>query len=140
MSGRWVGMASLLTMVWLVGCGGPDLEANDESLRDSFADRIASSSFVSDFSRNGDEMTFSGPDLEGGTIPWRVRIETSLVEPNEFDEARPFQGRILSEWYADGELVEYLGNMTALPSEFLDRGLAQECWANWIAAETRWDW
>jgi len=36
--------------------------------------------------------------------------------------------------------VEYLGSMTALPQEFLDRGVGQECWAYWLAAEKRWDW
>ena len=66
--------------------------------------------------------------------------DTSLVEPNLFDEAMPYQGRITSEWTANGEVVEYLGNMTALPGEFLDRGLGQECWAYWVEAESRWDW
>ena len=84
--------------------------------------------------------SFSGPDDEGGTAAWRVRIDTTLVEPNEFDEAMPYRGRITSEWYADGKLVEWLGNMTALPDEFLDRGLGQECWAYWVEADRRWDW
>ena len=30
--------------------------------------------------------------------------------------------------------------VTALPQEFLDRGVGQECWAYWLAAEKRWDW
>ena len=67
-------------------------------------------------------------------------IDSSLVEPNEFDEAMPYQGRITSEWYANGEIVVYLGTMTGLPQEFLDRGLGQECWAYWVEAERRWDW
>ena len=28
--------------------------------------------------------------------------------------------------------------MTALPKEILDRGLGQECWANWLEDERRW--
>ena len=52
----------------------------------------------------------------------------------------PFRERIASEWIADEEVVEYLGNMTALPQEFLDRGIGQECWAFWIEADRRWDW
>ena len=52
----------------------------------------------------------------------------------------PFEGRLTAEWYVNGELVEWLGNMTALPREYLDRGLAQECWAYWVEAERRWSW
>ena len=129
---------ALLIAAVAVGCAQP--QADDESLRGSFAERISTSSFVSDFSRNGDELRFSGPDGKGGVADWRVRIDTSLVEPNQFDQAMPYEGRITSEWTANGELVEYLGNMTALPTEFLDRGLGQECWAYWVVAEGRWDW
>ena len=122
----------------LAGCAR--VEANEESLRDSFAERIATSDFVADFSRDGDELTFTGPDSEGGTAAWRVLIDTSLVEPRMFDEAMPFEGRVTSEWHVNGEIVEYLGTMTALPKKFLDRGLGQECWAFWMEAERRWDW
>ncbi len=135
---RWLGVASLIAAAATAGCAGA--QANEESLRDSFAEQIATTTLVTDFERVGDEITFSGPDGEGGAAAWRVRIDTTLVEPNEFDEAMPYQGRITSEWYADGELVEWLGNMTALPDEFLDRGLGQECWAYWVEAGRRWDW
>ncbi len=134
---RPIGLLMVLTILAL-GCA--QAQADEESLRDSFAQQIADSSFVSEFSRAGDEMTFVGPDGQGGTAAWLVRIDTVLVEPNQFDEDRPFQGRITSEWVADGEVVEFLGNMTALPEEFLNRGLAQECWAYWIEAERHWDW
>jgi len=76
----------------------------------------------------------------GGTAAWLVRIERSFVESNEFDPIAPYQGRITSEWVADRAIVECLGSMTALPQEFLDRGVGQECWAYWLAAEKRWDW
>ncbi len=132
---RWPSVGWLM-VVALAGCA----QADDESLRDSFAERIGTSDFVSGFSRDGDEITFSGPDGEGGTSEWRVVIDTSLIEPNEFDDATPYTGRITSEWYADGEIVEYLGTMTALPTQFLDRGLGQECWAYWVEDERRWDW
>jgi hypothetical protein len=129
---------ALLIAAMTAGCAQP--QADDLSLRDSFADRVSESNFVNDFTREGDELNFSGPDGDGGSAEWRVRIETSLVEPNLFDETMPYQGRITSEWTANGELVEYLGNMTALPKDFLDRGLGQECWAYWVEAESRWDW
>ena len=63
-----------------------------------------------------------------------------LVEPNEFDDGISYQGHITSDWYANGEIVEFLGTMSALPTEFLDRGVAQECWAYWMEADLRWDW
>ena len=134
---RWLQMVSLVGLAAL-GCAQP--QADEDSLRSSFSERIATSSFVSDFEREGDELRFSGPDGEGGTAAWIVRIETALVEPNEFDEASPFIGRILSEWVKDGKVAEFLGNMTAIPKEFQDRGLAQECWAYWIEANSAWDW
>ena len=130
--------ATLLVGVVTVGCTQP--QADEDSLRASFAERIASSDFIDAFSREGDELSFSGPDGNGGTATWSVRIETAVVEPNEFDETSPFQGRVVSEWRQDGEIVEYLGTMTALPTAFLDRGIAQECWAYWIEAEHHWDW
>ncbi len=136
----WLSCVPLMVMMALTGCAGAQAQADDESLRDSFAEQIETSSFISEFSRNGHEMTFSGPGRQGGTAEWRVVIDTSLVEPNQFDDAMPYVGRVTSDWYADGKIVEYLGNMTALPKEILDRGLGQECWANWVEAEHRWDW
>ena len=115
-------------------------QADDDSLRDSFAERLAGTSLVADFIRTGDELTFRGPDGAGGTAEWRVRIDTTLVEPSELDAAMPFEERLTAEWSVNGELVEWLGNMTALPGEYLDRGLAQECWAYWVEAERRWSW
>ena len=122
-----------IAVVALAGCARA--QADEESLRDSFADRITTTNLVTNFARDGVEMTFSGPDREGGSSTWRVRINSSLVEPIEFDDAMPYQGRITSEWYVNDEIVEYLGNMTALPQEFLDRGLGQECWAYWVEEE-----
>ena len=138
MTRRWLQVVPLIAVVALGGCARA--QADEESLRDSFAEQIATSSFVTDFARDGDELRFSSPDDAGSTIRWRVRIDSLLVEPKEFDEAMPYVGRITSEWYADGEIVEYLGTMTALPQKFQDRGLGQECWAYWVEAERRWDW
>ena len=122
----------------MTGCA--PAQADDDSLRESFAERLAETSLVTDFTRTGDEITFTGPDGAGGLAEWRVRIDATLVEPSELDETMPFEGRLTAEWYVNGELVEWLGNMTALPRECLDRGLAQECWAYWVEAERRWSW
>ena len=135
---RWLRIAPLIAAVALAGCARA--QADEESLRNSFAGQIETSSFITDFSRDGDRLSFTGPDGGGGTAAWRVRVDSLLVEPNAYDDDRPYQGRITSEWYANGELVEYLGTMTALPTEFLDRGLGQECWAYWMEDEGRWDW
>ena len=103
----WLSCGSLIVMVMMAMAGCAGAQADDESLRDSFAEQIETSSFVSDFSRDGDEITFSGPGRDGGTAEWRVVFDTSLVEPNQFDDARPYTGRVTSDWYADGEIVEY---------------------------------
>ncbi len=129
------------------GAQGPNADAgrskevmNEESLRDSFAERIQTTELVTDFVYGGDEFRFTGPDGEGGTIAWRVVIDSLLVEPRVFDEEQPYEGRVTSTWYANGEIVEYLGNMTALPEVYQDRGLAQDCWAYWMEDERNWDW
>ena len=133
-----VRLVPLAVVLALVACSQP--EPTDATLRDSFAQQIAATSLVTDFMRDGDELSFSGPDGNGNISAWRVRFDTSLVEEVMFDDQMPYRGRITSEWHRDGELVEYLGSMTALPKEFLDRGLGQECWANWVDAERRWSW
>ena len=130
MTRRWVQAATFIAAYTFVGC--TSIQPNNESLLNSFTDQIAS--------RDGNELRFHGPNGKGGEAAWLVRIETVLVEPNEFDPVAPYYGRITSEWIADGTVVEYLNSMTALPQEFLDRGVAQECWAYWLAAERRWDW
>ena len=93
----------------MAGCAGA--QADEESLRDSFAERIATTTLVTDFERAGDEITFSGPDGEGAAAAWRVRIDTTLVEPNEFDEAMPYQGR--TRGYKDLWMLDAVLNPTA---------------------------
>ena len=70
---------------------------------------------------------------------WRVHIDSAVVEPQD-DEIFPYQGVVTSSWYANGELVEPVGVMSFLPTEFLDQGIGQECWAFWEAESGRWDW
>ena len=106
---RWLGVASLIAAAAMAGCAGA--QADEESLRDSFAERIATTTLVTDFERAGDEITFSGPDGEGGAAAWRVRIDTTLVEPNEFDEAMPYQGR--TRGYKDLWMLDAVLNPTA---------------------------
>lgn len=135
---RLRGLVAVAALIAIAQCA--DVQPDETSLRESFADRIAETAGVTAFAHTGDELRFDGPDGAGTTAAWRVVIETAEVDSNDLDSARPYLGHVKSAWYADGELVEYLGTMTALPVAYLDRGVGQECWAYWIAAERRWDW
>ncbi len=128
---------ALASMALLAACadGPPDAD----SLRASFAEQIAAVGGVSNFERDGTELTFSGPDGAGGQVAWRVSIDSVVVAPQD-DEEYTYRGNILSSWYADGEPVEPVGSMSNLPSDFLDAGIAQDCWGLWAAAESRWTW
>ena len=131
-------IASLVGALTLTACA---VQPDEMNLRASFAEQIASVSGVADFERDGDELTFSGPDGRGGTTDWRVRIDSAVLEPVP-DQQMPYQGHILSSWYRNGELIEQLGSMSGLPDAFLDPpiGVAQECWALWDTASNAWDW
>jgi len=111
------------------------------NLRDSFVAQITSVDGVRAVAREGDGLTFSGPDGRGGTASWRVRIDSAVVEPGPGEGASP-QGHIVSTWWRDGDEVEYLGAMTALPDVFLDPpiGVGQECWAIWDTTSRTWGW
>ncbi len=128
---------ALASIALLVACAGglPDAD----SLRESFAAQIVAVGGVSDFERDGIEFTFSGPDGAGGQTAWRVSIDSAVVAPQD-DADYPYCGNVLSSWYADGESIEPVGSMSNLPSDFLDAGLAQDCWGLWETAESRWTW
>ena len=101
--------------------------------------QITSVDGVRDIVRNGDELTFSGPDGRGGTANWRVRIDSAALEPGPNGQG-PDQGHVLSSWHRDGELIEQLGSMSGLPEAFLDTGVAQDCYALWDTASHAWGW
>ena len=132
--------ACLALLLALAGCGaaGPDT-ADADSLRASFAGQIEAVEAVSGFDRDGDEITFSGPDGAGGEVAWRVVIDSAVVQSWD-DESLPFRGVVLSTWYAAGEEVQSAGSISNLPPDFLDAGIAQDCWGLWDAAERRWTW
>ena len=128
--GGWLLAAAMLT-----GCATPDAE----SLQESFAEQVEAVSSVYDFQRTGDALEFSAPDLTGADATWRVHIDSVVVEPQD-DELYPYQGVVTSSWHANGELVEPDGVISFLPTEFLDQGIGQECWAFWEEESGRWDW
>ncbi len=128
---------ALASSVLLAACaaGPPDAD----SLQASFAAQIAAVGGVSDFERDGTDLAFSRPDGGGGQTAWRVSIDSVVVAPQD-DETYPYRGNILSSWHADGEAIEPVGSMSNLPSDFLDAGIAQDCWGLWAAAEGGWTW
>ena len=137
---RLLAAAGLAAVPALAACGGGQpAEPDAGNLRDSFAGRIAGIAGVTGFERDGDEMTFTGPDGSGGEVAWRVRIDSAVVRPWD-DESLPYQGVVLSSWYAGGEPVLPAGSISNLPSDFLDAGIAQDCWGLWDAAGRRWTW
>ena len=128
--------ATLVGALTLTACA---VEPGKMNLRDSFADQIASVDGVTDFKRDSDELTFSGPDGQGGTASWRVRIESTEVRPSP-EEHVPYEGHIASSWWRDGDLIEPLGTMSGLPTVLQDSGLAQVCYALWDADLNAWGW
>ena len=93
---------------------------------------------VSDFERVGDEMTFTHPNTDGEPVAWRVTFESVQLDPPP-EEAVPKRGDVISSWYADGERIEPIGSMARLPEDIWQSGVAQDCYALWIAEERRWD-
>ena len=110
-----------------------------DGLRDSFAQQLSANTFVSDFQRSGDNITFKGPRPDGTPAIWRVHIDTATVEP-QHDEKQPDKGTVTSSWFVNGEQVAITGADSNLPIELTSNGLSQECWAFWDAATKRWSW
>ena len=131
------GLTAIAVLAVLTAACTP--EPGEENLKASFAAQIEAVATVSLFARTGDDLTFTQV-REGDTdVSWRVTIDSVALEPRP-DEAVPVQGRVVSSWYADGELIEPIGSIYTLPEEFFDAGLAQECWALWNAEQATWGW
>jgi hypothetical protein len=112
-----------------------------DGLRDSFARQLASNKAVTDFARNGDELTFIGPGLEGGTARWRVHIDSAIIEETG-DERAPYKGTVKSSWFADGQPVKpsASGRDSNLPVPLTSNGIAQDCWGLWDPKTKAWGW
>ena len=125
----------LLVMVPVLGACA--MQPGEVNLVTSFGEQLAAVDGVTDFEHDGNELTFMGPDGEGGIASWRILIESTELVSNE---GRPLEGHVVSSWYRDGELIEPIGTMYTLPQEFFDTGIAQVCYALWDEAVSRWDW
>ena len=135
MKARLLEVCALLAILTFAGCGTP----GEGDLQESFAQQIASVSLVRDFQRNGNELAFSGPYGEETNAKWRVRIDSAVVEPQD-DAMKPYKGTIKSSWYVNGRSIEPRGSYSGLPSEFLDKGVGQDCWAFWEKTTKQWSW
>ncbi len=135
MTRRTLLQAAVLVILATAACGGP----NPQSLRDSFAQQVASNKFITGFQRNGDDLTFSGPGADGGVSSWRIHIDSVVVEPNA-DEAQPYKGTVTSSWYSDDTSVTPSGGDSNLPIELMSNGLSQNCWALWNPETESWGW
>lgn len=127
----------LLVMVPVLGACA--MQPGEVNLVTSFGEQLEAIEGVTDFEHDGNELTFMGPDGEGGIASWRVLVESTELVSNE---GRPLEGHVASSWYRDGERIEpdYSIMMSMLPNEFGEAGMAQECYALWDEAESRWDW
>jgi hypothetical protein len=128
-------LAAAIAALIAAGCGRPTAD----DLRDSFAQQLAANKFVKDFQRRGEELQFTGPDVDGSTIRWRVHVDSAVVESNG-DAGKPFKGIVKSSWYAADRRVVPTGSESNLPLELISNGVAQDCWALWNTATRRWEW
>jgi hypothetical protein len=123
-----------------VGCSNGKPGAS--GLRDSFAQQLASNHAVTDFKRSGDDLTFSGPGVDGtGTVKWRVHIDSSDIDDTD-DERAPYKGTVRSSWYANDQNIRpsASGRDSNLPVALTSTGLAQECWGLWDPKAKKWGW
>lgn len=129
--------ALLLTLtVLMAGCARPPAA---DGLRDSFAAQLAANTFVSEFQRSGDNMTFKAPRPDGEPAMWRVHINTAVVEKQD-SKTQPWKGTVTSSWFVNGEEIVPRGTDSNLPLELTSNGLGQECWAFWEADKQLWSW
>jgi hypothetical protein len=114
-------------------------QRQEQQLRDSFAQQIASTPIVRDFQRSGDTLSFSARYGKQADAKWRVHIDSATVEP-QADGATKDKGVVKSSWYVNGEPIQPRGSQSDLPLPFLDNGIAQECWAFWDGSAGQWSW
>jgi len=114
-------------------------QRQEQQLRDSFVQQIASTGIVRDLRRDGDTVSFTARRGSQLHAKWRVHIDSVAIEHQE-GEATPSKGIVKSSWYVNGEPIRPRGDQSDLPLPFLDNGLAQECWAVWDSRSYQWSW
>lgn len=119
-------------------CGG-GVTATPENLKESFTKLVASVALVHDFKQTGDDLTFTAAYANEPNAQYRVHLDSALIEAqNNADQ--PFKGTMKSTWYINGTAVVPRGTYADLPTEFLDKGVGQDCWAFWEPKTKTWGW
>lgn len=121
----------------LVGCKAA--ATPEQELKNSFAQQIASTAIVRDLQHTGDELSFSARRGDQLDAKWRVHIDSAAIE-RKADGTTPRKGLVKSSWFVNGEPIRPRGSQSDLPLAFLDRGIAQECWADWDEGRAKWSW
>jgi len=124
-----------LSALAVVACGA----APEQQLKDSFVQQIASSGIVRDLQQKGDEIVFAAKYGERLDAKWRVHVDSASIEPDP-GGTTPYKGVVKSSWYVNGEQIRPRGDQSDLPLAFLDKGIAQECWAFWDKSNHQWSW
>lgn len=109
------------------------------NLLDSFAEQIAAIESIEDFTRDGEDVSFSRVDAAGERIEWTVHVDMARLEPYD-DPSTPFRGIVRSTWRLNGLPVIPQGTVSGLPQWVLDTGISQDCWAFWEAEARAWSW
>jgi hypothetical protein len=126
----------------LFACGA----APEQQLKDSFVQQIASSGIVHDLQQKDDDVLFTAKyglfTAKYGERPdakWRVHVDSTSIEPDT-DGTTPHKGVVKSSWSVNGEPIRPRGDQSDLPLAFLDKGIAQECWAFWDKSQHQSSW
>ena len=126
-----------LSLGVLAGCRAA--ATPEQELKNSFVQQIASTSIVRDFQHTEDEVSFSARRGDELDAKWRVRIDSAAIE-RQADGSTPRKGLVKSSWFVNGGQIRPRGSQSDLPLAFLDRGIAQECWADWDEGRGKWSW
>jgi hypothetical protein len=113
--------------------------APEQQLKDSFVKQIVASGIAHDVTQNGDEVLFSARYGDQLDAKWRVHIDSASIDRKP-DGSTPSKGLVKSSWYLNGEPIRPSGSESNLPLAFLDKGIAQECWAFWDDSNHQWSW
>ena len=134
---RLLQILPVIAALTMTGCGKPGVSG----LRDSFAEQLTAIRTVKDVQRQGDELSFTGPGVEGGTAKWRIHIESTVIEETG-DTRAPYKGTVKSSWYENDKIVQISagGRDSNLPVGLTETGLAQDCYALWDPAAKKWGW
>jgi hypothetical protein len=131
---------TLFLVFGLLAAGCSSDAPSASGLRDSFAAQLAANPSVAGLTRQGDDLTFTGPGVDGpDRARWRVHIDSAVVERTG-DPKSPYKGTVKSSWFANDQPILPSERESNLPRSLMSNGLAQDCWANWDPDTRTWGW